>query len=235
MTEFPISKLKIKNSEYLVDFLLYAFIGLIIGARLGEVLFYNFSYYMADPIRIISPFDPATHQFIGIYGMSYHGGLIGVIIATAIFCRKYKISFINWVNFIVPAVPLGYFFGRLGNFINGELYGRATESFLGMYFPADAMQKLRHPSQLYEAFLEGIVLFAILWPIRNKSWARKNMLALYLAGYAIARIIAEFFREPDGFIGPFTLGQFYSFFMIFASISVFLYTKKGDIIKEEKK
>jgi len=226
---------KSKTESLLLDFLLYAFIGLVIGARLGEVFFYNFSYYAAHPMQIISPFDPVTGKFIGIYGMSYHGGFIGVIIASIVFCRKFRINFWNWANFVVPAIPLGYFFGRIGNFINGELYGRVTGQWWGMYFPNDATQKLRHPSQLYEAFLEGVLLFLILWPLRNKKWARDNMLALYVTSYAIARIISEFFREPDGFLWFLTLGQFYSLLMIAAALAVFLNSRKSDIIREEKK
>lgn len=238
--EITNSKLQISNKiqnpksklpDLLVDFLLYVFIGLIIGARLGEVLFYNFSYYAAYPIRIISPFDPLTHKFVGIYGMSYHGGLIGVTIAAWIWVKRNNINLLNWANFIIPAVPLGYFFGRIGNFINGELYGRITNDWWGMYFPGDKYD-LRHPSQLYEAFLEGILLFFVLWPFRNRKLVRKYALAIYLCGYAAARIIAEFFREPDGLIGLITLGQFYSFFMILAAIFLFIFTRKSDIIKE---
>ncbi|MFA6485464.1 MAG: prolipoprotein diacylglyceryl transferase [Parcubacteria group bacterium] len=232
---FQNSKFKIQNSEYLLDFLLYAFVGLIVGARLGEVFFYNFSYYAAHPIQIISPFDPVTHRFIGIYGMSYHGGLIGVVIAGWLWAKKNNINLLNWFNFIVPAIPAGYFFGRIGNFINGELYGRATTGWWGMYFPNDYMHELRNPSQLYEAFLEGIILFVILWLLRNKKWAKDNMLAFYLSGYAIARIISEFFRDPDGWIGFLTLGQFYSLLMVPTAFLVFLNTKKSGIIKSEKK
>ena len=204
-------------------------------ARLGEILFYNFPYYAANPLAIISPFDPVTHQFIGIYGMSYHGGLIGATIASWLWARKNKISLSNWINFIVPAIPLGYFFGRLGNFINGELYGRVTTKWWGMYFPSDLIGELRHPSQLYEAFLEGIILFIILWPIRNKKWAKDNMLALYLLGYAAARIMAEFFRDPDGWIGPFTIGQFLSLLMIIPAIFLLVKRQKFVIIISKEK
>jgi phosphatidylglycerol:prolipoprotein diacylglycerol transferase len=225
---------KSKMESLLLDFLLYAFIGLIIGARLGEVFFYNFSYYSANPLMIISPFDPVTHKFIGIYGMSYHGGLIGVAVTAWIWARKNNINLLSWGNLIAPAIPAGYFFGRIGNFINGELYGRPTSTWWGMYFPSDPTGQLRHPSQLYEAFLEGILLFFILWPIRRKYWARNNMLVLYLSGYAVARITSEFFREPDGLIGFLTLGQFYSLLTLLAAFLVFLNTRKSDIIKERK-
>jgi len=186
-----------KLSNFLLDFLAYAFLGLVIGARLGEVLFYNFSYYAMSPIRIISPFDPITHEFIGIYGMSYHGGLIGVLLAVIYFCRKNRVNFWQLADFVVPAVPAGYFFGRIGNFINGELYGRASGKFWGMYFPLDSYLLLRHPSQLYEAFFEGLVLFLILWKIRNHEKIQGKMLAVYILGYAFWRFFMEFFREPD--------------------------------------
>src|SRR3989339_2251253 len=127
---FDISKLE--------DLLLYSFFGLIFGARLGYVLFYNFSYYLSNPLAIISPYDPGTHQFVGIYGMSYHGGLIGVILFSYIFSHKNKFNFFSLANFVIPAIPAGYFFGRVGNFLSGELYGRATQKFWGMYFPSDA-------------------------------------------------------------------------------------------------
>lgn len=227
---------KLKSKTWLVDFLICSFIGLLIGARLGYVLFYNLSIYLKNPLSIISPIDPVTHQFVGIYGMSYHGGLIGVIVAALIFCKKYRVNFWSLANFVVPAVPAGYFFGRIGNFINGELYGRVTNGWWGMYFPQavtgrDPSLHLRHPSQLYEAFLEGIVLFIILWSIRNKNWAKDNMLALYLLGYALARFLAEFFREPDeqiGYIsGYVTLGQIFSVVMIIFAIILFSQRRKN--------
>ena len=248
------SNLKIANQNLkflnglLLDFLLYAFVGLIIGARLGEVLFYNLPYYMAHPLAIISPFDPATGKFIGIYGMSYHGGLIGVIVATVIFCKKYKLDFWQWANFIVPAIPAGYFFGRIGNFINGELYGRVTAVPWGMYFPGavkthcnaslQCANQLRHPSQFYEAILEGIILFSVLWPARNKKIMRENALAIYIIGYASLRFLVEFFREPDSqsdlLAGYLTVGQLLSVAMLILGIVIFLKTKKSGMIMDEK-
>jgi phosphatidylglycerol---prolipoprotein diacylglyceryl transferase len=235
------------SKSSLVDFLLYSFAGLLIGARLGEVIFYNFSYYWQNPLAVISPFDPATHEFIGIYGMSYHGGLIGVVIASYFFIRKYKVNRVKYPakrhaasplfhevnfwslsNFVVPAIPAGYFFGRVGNFINNELYGRVTAKPWGMYFK-DYPYELRHPSQLYEAFLEGIVLFMILWILRNKKQFQGHFLALYLIGYGFFRFICEFFREPDvssAFMLKYiTLGQWFSLIMIIAGIIIALRRK----------
>jgi phosphatidylglycerol:prolipoprotein diacylglycerol transferase len=247
-----ISNLRFRK-EQLLDLLLYIFIGLLIGARLGYVLFYNLSYYIQNPLAIVSPFDPLTHQFVGIYGMSYHGGLLGAILAAWIFSKKYKIypveyceavasktlfhrvNFWNLANFVAPAIPAGYFFGRIGNFLNGELYGRITDKFWGMYFPTGGVY-LRHPSQLYEAFLEGLVLFLILWPLRNKGKFKSHLFIIYILGYAGARFILEFFREPDpqiGFIlGFFTLGQILSLLMMMAAGAFFLFQKhhKGGII-----
>ena len=188
------------------DYLLWAAFGLIIGARLGYALFYNFSYYMVHPLEIIMPFDPFTGSYTGISGMSYHGGLIGSVLASVIFFRRHGLRFLRFAEDFVSGIPIGYMFGRLGNFINGELYGRATTSAWGMYFPGDPTGQLRHPSQLYEAFGEGIVLFILLNLIRGKGFARGLMFPIYLMGYGVVRFIVEFFRQPDAHLG-FVLGQ----------------------------
>jgi phosphatidylglycerol:prolipoprotein diacylglycerol transferase len=204
------------NKEKIQDFLLYAFLGLLIGGRLGYVFFYNLPFYLNNPLAIISPFSEG--EWIGIYGMSYHGGLIGVIIAALFFSRKNKINFFSLADFVIPAIPAGYFFGRLGNFFNGELYGRITEKAWGMYFWDENILMLRHPSQLYEAFFEGIILFLILWIFRNSKKLTGKFLLLYIFGYGFFRFFIEFFREPDaqvGLIGGFlTLGQIFSLFML---------------------
>lgn len=216
--ELPINSQK----RIIFDWLLYSAIGLFIGARLGYVFFYDFSYFIHNPLEIISPFDPISGRLVGIYGMSYHGGLIGVIITAVIFIRRNKISFWKLADLIIPAIPAGYFFGRIGNFFNGELYGRITQRPWGMYFPQDYLRLLRHPSQLYEAFLEGMVLFIVLWLIRNRKFTKGNLLAFYLIGYSGARFLAEFFRQPDeqiGFsLGVFTLGQLFSLVMFLAGL-----------------
>ena len=140
-------------------------------------------------------------HFVGISGMSYHGGAIAVILAGIIFCYKRGIDFWRMTDLFCSAAPLGYTFGRIGNFINGELYGRATDVPWGMFFPLDPEHLLRHPSQLYEAFFEGIVLFAILWALRKKFSFTGAIFALYIVGYGIVRFFIEFFREPDAHIG----------------------------------
>ena len=190
----------------------FAVLGLLIGGRLGYVLFYDLGMLTDNPLGIILPFDLRDRfKFVGLAGMSFHGGAIGVLLSSLIFCRLHRVNFWEMADLVVPAIPLGYTFGRLGNFINGELYGRTTDVPWGMYFPADFSGQLRHPSQLYEAFWEGIFLFVVLWSIRRLPRLSHLFLPLYLIGYGIARFFIEFVREPDahlGFVlGPFSMGQ----------------------------
>lgn len=190
------------TAETIQDCFVWIILGLIIGARLGYVLFYNFSYYLGHPLEIFLPFDFTNSiRFVGISGMSYHGGAIGVLFASLIFCHRRQINFWRLVDLFAPVIPLGYTFGRIGNFINGELYGRATTVAWGMIFPQDPLQAIRHPSQLYEAFFEGMLLFAVLWTIRKKSPFDGFLLALYLMGYGLVRFFIEFYREPDAHLG----------------------------------
>jgi len=216
------------STEVIQDFFVWAIVGLILGARLGYVLFYNLDYYMKYPLEIILPFDFAHGmRYVGISGLSYHGGAIGVLLSTLMFCRKHQIDFWRFTDLFCPAIPLGYTFGRIGNFINGELYGRITDMPWGMYFPLDFSHQLRHPSQLYEAFFEGIVLFIILWSIRKKSPFDGFLFALYLIGYGLVRFIIEFYREPDiqlGLIlGMFSMGQMLCILMMLAGAGVYLF------------
>jgi phosphatidylglycerol:prolipoprotein diacylglycerol transferase len=209
----------------------YMILGLIIGARLGYVLFYHLSYYLRHPLEIILPFSYSNgFQFTGISGMSYHGGLIGAIIATGFYVHKSKIDFWNLADLFLPAIPLGYTFGRLGNFINGELFGRVTSAPIGMYFPLAPDKQLRHPSQLYEAFFEGIFLFLVLWSVRKIKMPRGAMLALYLIGYGIVRFFIEYFREPDAHLGFvilfFSMGQILCALMVASGIILFLYLRR---------
>ncbi len=223
--KFSYSKITIEN------YFTWAILGLILGARFGYVLFYNLSYYISHPLEIILPFSlRGGFHFTGLAGMSYHGGLIGVLIATQIFCYKNKFTFWQFSEFIVPQIPLGYTFGRIGNFINGELYGRATTKSWGMYFPQDATGQLRHPSQLYESFFEGVFLFIILWSIRKKKKFDGFFLSLYLIGYGLVRLLIEFIREPDSHIGYYfgfvTMGQILCICMIVAGIGLFYIRKR---------
>jgi phosphatidylglycerol:prolipoprotein diacylglycerol transferase len=202
------------------------------GARLGYVLFYNLSYYLRHPLEIFLPFSFSNgFTFTGISGMSYHGGLIGILLAAFWYIRKAKLNYWDVMDLYVPVVPLGYTFGRLGNFINGELFGRATTSPVGMYFPQAPEKALRrHPSQLYEAFFEGIFLFIILWSIRQFKLPKGAMLALYVIGYGTVRFIIEYFREPDAHLGfiflSFSMGQMLCAAMIAGGIGLYFYLRQ---------
>lgn len=215
--------------DFLVlDYLLLAFFSMIVGGRLGYVLFYNPGYFLAHPLAIFSPFNQSGN-LVGLYGMSYHGALLGILLGSWIFLKKRGINFFAWADFVAPAVALGYFFGRVGNFLNSELYGRVTNSSWGMYFAATPLE-LRHPSQLYEACLEGLLLFIVLWNLRNRQFKKGVLFGIYLIGYGLLRILAEQFREPDSQIGFlwsfFTMGQLLSFFML--AIGIFLLVSKKE-------
>ena len=207
-------------------------IGLILGARLGYVIFYNLSYYLHHPLEIILPFDFSNgFRFTGISGMSYHGGLIGTIASSWWYMRKNQLHFRQMADLLIPCIPAGYTFGRLGNFINGELWGRLTTAPIGMYFPHSPNPALlRHPSQLYEALGEGVVLFGILWVLRNRIRTPGAMLGLYLMGYGVVRFIIEFFRQPDQQLGFvflfFSMGQILCTAMIGAGLLVLYYVKR---------
>jgi len=207
--------------DHVQGLMTYMIIGLIIGARLGYVLFYNLDYYLDHPLEIFLPFEFSNGMhFVGIAGMSYHGGLICTIAGAWLYIHKYDLDFRQLSDVFIPAIPAGYTFGRLGNFINGELWGRITQVPWGMYFPRAPGNHLRHPSQLYEALFEGLVLFAILWGLRKKKMPPGMMLPCYLVGYGTVRFCIEFFREPDqqlGFVWLFfSMGQLLCLAMIIA-------------------
>ncbi len=221
------------------DFFPWGIIGLLLGARLGDVFIYDWNYFSAHPLEIFLPFDPANNwEYIGIYGMSYFGGLVGLGVAFIIFSfsrpgldessRPGLEKALKFTDLFAPAVPLAFTFGRIGNFINGELYGRVTDVPWGMYFPADPTGRLRHPSQLYEAILEGILIFVILWSIRKKKFPAGYLTAFYLVGYGTARFAAEFFRQPDNdwFWLSLTLGQHFSLLIIVLGILIALKAKR---------
>jgi len=230
-------RIKKKEGEYTValvaDFIIISLGSALLGGRLGYVLLYNPVYYLHNPLAIFSPYDFATEKFIGIYGMSYHGGLIAIITASFIFLKKInnkKINFLRFADFVVPVIPAGYFFGRIGNFLNLELYGRITQSWVGMKFPlwTGSGLFLRFPSQLFEAFTEGFILFVLLWSIRNKKKFDGYLLSWYIISYGGVRFIMEFFRQPDDHIGfifkYFTLGQFFSLIMILSGIIIYCWS-----------
>jgi phosphatidylglycerol:prolipoprotein diacylglycerol transferase len=220
--------------EHLQGLLTAMIIGLIIGARLGYVAFYNFSYYLAHPLEIILPvsFKGGMH-FTGISGMSYHGGLICTLIAAWWYIRKHRLDFWQMADLLLPCIPAGYTFGRIGNFINGELWGRATDAPWGMYFPTGG-PVLRHPSQLYEAFGEGILLFALLWALRNRIAIPGAMLPIYLMGYGAIRFLIEYLRQPDQHLGfvllSFSMGQLLCATMILAGIIVLIMRRRSTAV-----
>jgi phosphatidylglycerol---prolipoprotein diacylglyceryl transferase len=219
------------NRPFVGDALTWTMVGVVLGGRIGYILFYGMSSFLADPLGSLVPWvsAPGGCRFAGITGMSYHGGVIGVIIALMAFTRSQKKGFFETFDLFIPSIPLGYTFGRLGNFINGELYGRVTDSAMGMYFPLAPTHELRHPSQLYEAFFEGIVLFVILWLMRKKSPFPGFLSAAYLFGYGFVRFFIEFVREPDAQLGfvflNFSMGQVLCFIMMVAGIVVFFAKK----------
>lgn len=186
------------------DYLVWAVLGVVLGGRLGYVLFYKPAFYLANPLEI----PQIWHG-----GMSFHGGLAGVVFATYFYTKRRNIKFFDFSDVAICGVPIGLFFGRLANFINGELFGRVTDSSWGMVFPLGGPFP-RHPSQLYEAALEGLLLYAILMiaATRMRMIQRSGVLtALFLIGYALTRSTAELFREPDAFLGfiwgNLTMGQ----------------------------
>lgn len=192
----------------------YLIVGLLLGARLGYVIFYNAAYYLDNPLEIFSIWQG---------GMSFHGGFIGVLLGGLLFCKRYRVDYWLIADLVVVTVPIGLGLGRLGNFINGELYGRVTNVPWAMIFPGESLP--RHPSQLYEFLLEGVVLFVILWSMKGKVKSGQ-LIALFLVFYGIFRIVAEFFREPDpqiGYImGVITMGQILSCLMVVAGTILYL-------------
>ncbi len=226
-------KLKI-SKELFNDYVFWAEIGVVLGARLGYILFYDAhtSYYLTHPWQIFNPFMNGT--FVGISGMSFHGAAIGFIIATLLFCKKYKVSFWFLADIAAIAVPLGYIFGRIGNFVNQELVGRATDVSWGIYVNGI----LRHPSQLYEAFLEGFVIFVVIYLYRNYKKFDGELGILYVILYSLMRIFAENYRQPDvqlGFLAGtswLTMGILVS--SCFIAVGIFLYFYRYNSTKNQK-
>ncbi|KEZ75769.1 prolipoprotein diacylglyceryl transferase [Salinisphaera hydrothermalis C41B8] len=210
--------------EEVGDFLFYVVLGVVLGGRIGYVVLYQPGFFFTHPLHIFYVWDG---------GMSFHGGMLGVFAAAAWFARKTGRHFFEITDFVAPMVPIGLFFGRIGNFINGELVGRVTHVPWAMIYPHVDMQP-RHPSELYEAALEGLLLFAILWFYAAKPRPRMAVSGLFLLGYGCFRFIAEFFRQPDPFLGFvafgwMTMGQIYSAPMIAAGILILVwaYTRRG--------
>jgi phosphatidylglycerol:prolipoprotein diacylglycerol transferase len=207
---------KVLSPDFLPSFYTFLVLGLVIGARLGYVLFYDLREYLQRPWDVFAIWQG---------GMSFHGGLIGSVIAGLWCCRKFKADAWSAADLVIPTAPIGLGLGRLGNFINGELYGRVTDAPWGMVFPGGGPNP-RHPSQLYEFLLEGAALFLILWLIKDRIRRRGVLFALFLVLYGAFRIFGEFFREPDpqiGFVlGFFTMGQVLSSILLFAGVAIMI-------------
>jgi len=209
------------NQQMLDDALFYGALGVILGGRIGYVLFYQFSNFMAHPLDIFKVWQG---------GMSFHGGFLGVLVAMYLFHKKHPQPWLKIMDFVAPLVPIGLGAGRMGNFINGELWGRPTHSDYGMIFP-QVDQIIRHPSQLYEFALEGVLLFMILWLFSRKERPVGSISALFLVGYGSFRFLVEFTRAPDDFLGllelGLSMGQWLSIPMILAGIWMYQASKKG--------
>ena len=215
------------SKESLDDYFIYAEIGVILGARIGYILFYDphTSYYLSHPWQIFNPFIDG--QFVGIRGMSFHGAIIGFLAASYLYHRRHNVSFGMLMDLVAVSVPLAYVFGRIGNFLNQELVGRATDVPWGIY----VYDTLRHPSQLYEAFVEGIVVFAVIYTYRHRKTFQGELILLYGFLYGIGRGLVEFYRAPDPQIGYLvgewlTLGMSLSFAMAGVAALLWLYFRK---------
>jgi len=203
------------------DILFLGVLGVVLGGRLGYVLFYKFGEYMLDPLRIL---------FLWEGGMSFHGGFLGVLVAMLWFARTRGKKWLAVTDFIAPLIPLGLGAGRIGNFINGELWGRVTNASWAMVFPKVDNQP-RHPSQLYEFALEGLVLFALVWLFSRRPRPVGAVSAMFLLGYGTLRFLVEFTREPDEFPGllalNFSMGQWLSLPMIAGGIALMVWAYRG--------
>lgn len=217
----PWSPLKPEKVE---DMIMYGAFGVVLGGRLGYVFFYQFERFLEDPLWLFRVWEG---------GMSFHGGLLGVIIAMVLFARSNRIRFWGLMDFVAPLAPIGLGFGRIGNFIGQELWGRATDLPWAMVFPKDPDQLARHPSQLYQAALEGVALFLILFFFSRKQRPVGAISALFLIFYGLFRFTVEFARQPDSHInfdlfGWVTRGQILSFPMIIMGVALLVFFYKRD-------
>ena len=222
LVTYQLKKNALKIDRAIIDDLFfYLILGLIAGARLGYVIFYNLSFYLQNPLDVF---------VIWHGGMSFHGGLIGSFIAGYIVMKRKKLNLFATLDLIIPTCPIGIGFGRIGNFINGELFGKPTNVPWAMVFPEGGSAP-RHPSQIYEMFFEGILLFCILWIYKDRKKRDGDVFALFLILYGLFRIFCELFRQPDsqlGYIfGLISMGQILSFCMIAIGIALkYLYLPK---------
>ncbi len=213
------------TKDDLADLIFYMALGVILGGRIGYILFYNISYYIDHPLKVFSVWEG---------GMSFHGGMLGTVVSGCYFAWKKKIAFFQLADLCVTVVPIGLGLGRIGNFINGELYGRATSVSWGMLFPGGGNMP-RHPSQLYEAFLEGPVIFTILWLLQRKKNLPVGVIFwTFISLYGAFRFLVEFSREPDSqigyLLGIFSMGQFLSFPMLLLGVGMIYICYKRDTV-----
>lgn len=210
--EFQKKRFHLRRQFEVGDLLMHCFYGVLLGGRIGYILFYNLDYYVHNPGQIIAIWNG---------GMSFHGGLAGVAIASFVFAKRHQVPYFHVTDHLAMCAPIGLGFGRIGNFINGELYGRVTDVPWAMVFPGGGPHP-RHPSQLYESFLEGPVLFLCLFVLMRTNHKDGLVSASLLIGYGLIRFALEFFREPDAqlgaVIGSFSMGQLLSSAMIMAGL-----------------
>ena len=222
------SKEKNANKKFqndLIDIGIATFIGAVLFARIGYAIFYDQTLLSSNISQLFNPFR--NGQLVGIFGLSFHGGLIGAVLTGFAVIRLKKYSFLSIANFIIPAFPLGYFWGRIGNFFNKELIGRQTDFLLGMNFSKNCQKNpLNHPSQLYEAVGEGLIIFTILWLIRNHPPFKKHLFAIFLILYGIIRFIIEFFRQPEITFNWLTMGQLLCFAMVIIGVILIIAINK---------
>ena len=216
------------NKEKLSDLVFWVAMGVILGGRLGYVLFYDLAAYIAEPARMLRIWEG---------GMSFHGGLIGVMLATWWFGKRNGKSFFELMDFIAPLVPIGLGAGRIGNFINAELWGKATDLPWAMVFPTDPQQLARHPSQLYQVALEGVALFAILWFYSRKPRPTMAVSGMFALSYGVFRFIVEFVRVPDAQLGYLagnwlTMGQVLCIPMVLGGLGLIAYAYKRQAAQE---
>ena len=210
--------------EQVGDLVFYVALGVILGGRVGYVLFYDFGKFLGDPLWLFA---------IWTGGMSFHGGALGVLLAFWLLARRFGKRYFTVADYAVPVVPIGLGAGRLGNFINGELWGHPTDVPWAMVFPADPMGVARHPSQLYEFFLEGVVLFAVLWLYSARPRPAGAVTGLFGVGYGLGRTFVEFFREPDAHLdylagGWLTMGMLLSIPMVIVGAAMMFWAYRHD-------
>ena len=220
-------KLAIINDQQLSDLMFYGLLGAIVGGRSGYMLFYGIDALIQNPLSLF---------YIWQGGLSFHGGFLGVLVSIYFLAKSWDIGFFTITDFISPFVPIGLGFVRIGNFLNSELLGRPTDAYWGVVFPSDPLGLIRHPSQIYQAFSEGLVLSVILFWFSKSSKPRGVISSLFLIGYGVIRFITEFFREPDVHIGfdllnLITRGQILSIPMVILGVIMMYYFIKKDLDK----